>query len=269
MIIGASSFAAPLPELRKEAESIELYIPKLGLYSGDSLVKKNVDKLHDFLSTCSIPTSIHAPYFGETPKYPVELIVDTAHMGKTQFRIMEENISLAHELGSNVVVIHPGKIRRNRESSFMQMVGNLRKLSVKAQDCGIILGLENKEGTDSTNLCCTAEELLRAIEEVNSQFLKITFDTGHANLTYGGNMEKLRGFVKKIREHVTHVHVHDNTGITDEKYFGDMHFAPGKGNIDFTVLKELHFDGVYNLEVFSIEDVRRGKRMLESLWQHA
>ncbi|MCX9011725.1 MAG: sugar phosphate isomerase/epimerase [Candidatus Methanoperedens sp.] len=265
MIIGASSFAAPLPELRKEVESIELYIPKLGLYSGYRLVKENVDKLHDLLSTYSIPTSIHAPYFGETPKYPVELVVDTAHMGKTQFRIMEENISLAHELGSSVVVVHPGKVRGGRESSFMQMVENLRQLSAKAGDCGVVLGLENKEGTDLANLCCTAEELLRAVEEVNSRFLRITFDTGHANLTYGGDMGGLRGFVKKISDHVVHVHVHDNTGTTDEKYFGDMHFAPGEGNIDFTILRELHFDGVYNLEVFSIEDVRKGKVMLKSL----
>jgi len=267
VIIGASSFAAPLPELRKEVDSIELYIPKLGLYSGYRLVKESVDELHDFLSTYSIPTSIHAPYFGETPKYPVELVVDTAHMGKTQFRIIEENISLAHELGSSVVVVHPGKIRGDRESSFMQMVENLRLLSVQAGDCGVILGLENKEGTDPANLCCTAEELLRAIEEVNSRFLRITFDTGHANLTYGGDMERLRGFVKKIKGYTAHVHVHDNTGTTDEKYFGDMHFAPGEGNIDFTLLKELNFDGVYNLEVFSIEDVRTGKRMLESLLQ--
>lgn len=267
MITGASSFAAPLPELQKEVESIELYIPKLGLYNGDGLVKENVDKLHDLLSTYSIPTSIHAPYFGETASYPVELVIDTAHMGKKQFRLMEESISLAHELGSNVVVVHPGKIRGDRESSFMQMVRNLRLLSLKAGDFGVILGLENKEGTDPANLCCTAEELLRAVEEVNSGSLKITFDTGHANLTYGGDMERLREFVKKIKDHVAHVHVHDNTGIADEKYFGDMHFAPGEGNIDFTVLKELNFEGVYNLEVFSIEDVRKGKATLTRLLQ--
>jgi hypothetical protein len=34
MIIGASSFAGPLPELKSKVESIELYIPKLEANEG-------------------------------------------------------------------------------------------------------------------------------------------------------------------------------------------------------------------------------------------
>ncbi len=269
MIIGASSFASSLPELRKEVESIELYVPKLGLYRGSELLKERVKELRDALSTSSILTSMHAPYFGDSPNYPVELMVDTAHMGKAQFRLMEESISLAGELGCGVVVVHPGKITGEREACFMSMVDNLRRLSFKAGDCGIILGLENKEGTDPTNLCCTVEEHLRAIKEVNSPDLKATFDIGHANLTCGGDMEKLRRFIRELGNNVVHAHIHDNNGVNGEKYFGDLHAAPGEGNIDFSVLRELRFKGVYNLEVFSIEDVRRGKKMLESLWEHA
>lgn len=265
MIIGASSFASPLPELCKEVESIELYIPKLGLYRGNEMVKKYVDRLRDSLSTGSILTSIHAPYFGDSPNYPVELMVDTAHMDRTQFRLMEESIGLASKLGSGVVVVHPGRIAGDREKSFRQMVENLKRLCIEAENCNVMLGLENKEGTDPANLCCTAEEHLRAIKEVKSSALKATLDIGHANLTCGGDVEKLRDFVKELADSVVHVHVHDNTGMPDGKYHGDLHGAPGDGSIDFSVLRELHFNGVYNLEVFSIEDVRRGKRMLKGL----
>ena len=265
MIIGASSFASSLPELRGEVESIELYIPKLGLYRGNELIKERVDRLREFLSTDSTHTSIHAPYFGETPTYPVDLVVDTAHMDRTQFRLMEESISLACELGSSVVVVHPGKVAGDREKSLTQMVDNLRVLSLTAEDCGVTLGLENKEGTGPDNLCCTAEELLTAVNEVNSSSLKATFDIGHANLTCMGNMEKLRDFIKELNGSVVHVHVHDNIGLPDERYLGDLHRAPGEGNIDFSLLRELHFDGVYNLELFSMEDVRKGKRMLEEI----
>ncbi len=269
MIIGASSFASSLPELQKEVESIELYIPKLGLYRGSELVKERVKELRDALSTSNILTSMHAPYFGDSPNYPIELMVDTAHMGKVQFRIMEESINLARELGCGVVVVHPGKITGEREICFMNMVDNFKRLSLKAGNCGITLGLENKEGTDPTNLCCTVEEHLRAIKEVNSPNLKATFDIGHANLTCGGDMKKLREFIRELGDNVVHAHIHDNNGVNGEKYFGDMHAAPGEGSIDFSVLRELRFKGVYNLEVFSIEDVRRGKKMLESLWEHA
>ena len=40
--------------------------------------------------------------------------------------------------------------------------------------------------------------------------------------------------------------------------------APGKGCVDFSVLKLLSgYRGVYNLEVFSLEDVRLGKEVIE------
>lgn len=265
MIIGASSFASPLPELEKEVDSIELYIPKLHLYSAGKLMKERVDDLRDLLSTGSALTTMHAPYFGEAPNYPKELIVDTAHMDSIQFRLMEESMNLASEFGCSVLTVHPGKITGDREKSFGRMIENLKKLSYEAQNCGIILGLENKEGTDQTNLCCTVDEHLRAIREVNSPFLKATFDIGHANLTCGGDMVKLRDFIRELNGHAAHVHVHDNSGVLAENYFGDLHGAPGEGNIDFSVLVELDFKGVFNLEVFSMDAVRTGKSVLSGL----
>lgn len=268
MMIGASSFASPLPELEKEVDSIELYIPKLRLYNGGKLIKERVDELHDLLSTGSALTTMHAPYFGELPNYPKELIVDTSHMGSIQFRLMGESISLASEFGCSVLTVHPGKISGDRENNFSRMVENLKKLSFEAENHGIVLGLENKEGTDPTNLCCTVDEHLRAIREVNSTFLKATFDIGHANLTCGGDMGKLREFVKELNGHTGHVHVHDNNGVLAESYFGDMHGAPGEGNIDFSVLRELEFKGVFNLEVFSMDAVRAGKSVLSDMSKH-
>ncbi len=47
-----------------------------------------------------------------------------------------------------------------------------------------------------------------------------------------------------------------------------MHGAPGEGNIDFSVLKELEFKGVFNLEVFSMDAVRAGKSVLSDLGKH-
>ena len=266
MIIGASSFASPLPELEKEVDSIELYIPKLKLHDGHKLIIERVEELCDLLSTSRLQTTLHAPYYGDSPTYPKELMVDTAHMGRSQFRLMEESIVLANDLGCSVVVVHPGRITGNREECFSHMVKNLKKLALIAEDCGIIIGLENKEGTDPANLCCSVKEHPRAIQELNSPCLKATFDIGHANLTCGGNKMKLREFAKELKDDVVHVHVHDNMGMNGDRYFGDLHDAPGVGNIDFSVLKELAFDGVYNLEVFSIDGVRAGKTMLEDIW---
>lgn len=262
MIIGASSFAASFPELKHEVESIELYIPKLGIYEGTKLIKNRIKKIKDFLSTSDMSTSIHAPYFSDAPNYPHELIVDTARLYDTQSRLMEECIIMAEKLGSKVVVIHPGRIEMDRKTSFGNMVSGLSRIAKIAEGRNVMLGLENKEGTDPRNLCCFASELIEAMEQIGSPNLRATFDIGHANLTCGGDSSKMRNFVREIKDYVVHIHVHDNGGILTEKYWGDLHGAPGAGAIDFSVLKELDFNGIYNLEVFSIEDVRAGKEML-------
>jgi sugar phosphate isomerase/epimerase len=265
MIIGASSFAGSFPELEQVVDSIELYIPKLGVYEGTKLIKGRVKRIRDFLSISELSTSIHAPYFSDVPNYPKELVVDTARLNDAKKRLLKESITMAEELGSSVVVIHPGRIDTDRNRSFDSMVSGLSRIARFAEDRNVMLGLENKEGTDPKNLCCLASELINAIEQTGSPNLRATFDIGHANLTCGGDASKLREFAREIKEYVVHVHVHDNGGMLTEKYWGDFHGAPGTGGIDFSVLKELDFDGVYNLEVFSIEDVRAGRKVLEGL----
>lgn len=265
MILGASSFAGSFPELRQEVDSVELYIPKLDVYDGTRLVKSRIKEIKDIFSTYDMSTSIHAPYFSDVPTYPKELVIDTSYMNDTAYRLMTESIMIAEALGSEVVVVHPGRINSNRKKSFGSMVEGLSRLAEFAKDRNVILGLENKEGTNTSNFCCLASELIEAIDMVGSENLRATLDIGHANLTCGGSQLKLREFVKEVSEYVVHVHVHDNNGVLTEEYWGDFHGAPGSGVVDFSVLEELDFKGVYNLEVFSIEDVITGKKILKGI----
>lgn len=263
MIIGASSFAGSLSELSHEVQSVELYMPKLHVYEGPKLNHNILATVLDELSTLDLMTSLHAPYYAESSTYPKDLRVDTSNMRPEDFRLMGESIELAAELGSKAVVLHPGRINGNREASFRNMVSNLKELTAQASDCGVMLGLENKEGTDPTNLCCQAEELVAAVEAVNSDNLKITLDIGHANLTCAGDSNKLRAFVRTVAPYVIHMHMHDNGGKWTSNYDGDEHLAPGKGTVDYAALKEVrNYQGIYNMEVFSMEDVISGKSTL-------
>ncbi|MFP4654859.1 MAG: sugar phosphate isomerase/epimerase family protein [Methanohalobium sp.] len=266
MIIGASSLAGEISQLKYEVDSIELYIPKMGLYNGSKLQDNKLRNIFDELSTSNTLTSMHAPYFANVSTYPDDLLVDTTNMDDKQFRLMEESISLANRLDTKVVVIHPGRIHQDRYKSFSKMVENLKSLASMASDYNIMLGLENKEGTDTNNLCCDADELLQAVEEVNSNHLGITFDIGHANLTCGGNSQKLCDFANKISGHIVHMHLHDNKGEWMMDYDGDLHHAPGRGVIDFSILNNIPgYRGIYNLEVFSIDDVITGKKLINDL----
>lgn len=268
MIFGASSFAGPLADLKSHVESIELYIPKLGIYNGSALEVEKLDRVLDEISIYDFAVTVHAPYCAASSKYPSALQVDTVRMGEREFTLMEESIALANRVEAPVVVVHPGRVGPDRKKSFLSMVKNLCTLASVAEDYGVTLGLENKEGTDPSNFCCEAEELSRTIEAVNSGHLKATFDIGHANLTCGGDPEKLGNFVRTLQKHIIHLHLHDNSGQWTEEYDGDEHMAPGKGCVDFSVLKLLSgYRGVYNLEVFSLEDLRFGKKALESAFR--
>lgn len=265
MILGASSFAGSFSQIASEVESVELYIPKMGLYINSVLRQDLLAGIIDDLSTVDLYTSLHAPYFAASSTYPQDVLVDTANMDASAFRLIRESMEIAARLGSRAVVLHPGRINGDHEKAFTAMVSNLKMLADDAEERGVMLGLENKEGTDPNNLCIHAEELIRAVEEVNSDNLGVTFDIGHANLTCGGNMVKLREFALKIAPYVVHVHVHDNRGIWLEQYDGDEHMAPGDGIIDYSVLSELTgYKGIYNMEVFSMEDVVKGKRTILS-----
>ncbi len=263
MIIGASSFAGHPGDLKEHVESIELYIPKLGIYNGSALEIEKLDRILDEISIYDFAVTVHAPYSAGESNYPSDLQVDTARMSERELTLLEESISLANRIGAPIVVLHPGRVGPDREKSYYSMVKNLNKLASLAEDYGVTLGLENKEGTDPSNFCCDAEELSRTIEAVNSENLKATFDIGHANLTCGGDPEKLREFVRTLQKHIVHLHLHDNSGQWTEKYDGDEHMAPGEGCADFSVLKLLSgYRGVYNFEVFSLEDLIFGKKTL-------
>src|SRR5660397_268996 len=118
MIIGASSFAGTLPELEPEVESIELYIPKLEVYEGTTLIKSRICKLKETLSSYDLSTSIHAPYFSDAPKYPRELVVDTAGLNDTTEKLMKESIMIADALGSGLSLIHISEPTRLRRISY-------------------------------------------------------------------------------------------------------------------------------------------------------
>lgn len=260
MKFGASSFVGSVDDISKYVQCIELYIPRMKLYNNRILDKEELKTIKDHLSTTDLLTSMHAPYYSEDEKYPQDLRIDTANMIEKDFLIMQELFQIASDLGTETIVIHPGLINDNRLKSFNSMIKNLKILADMAENFGVIIGLENKEGTSNNNFCCEAKELVETISEINSENLKATFDIGHANLTCKGDMKKLKQFISTLAPHIIHIHVHDNEGKWTSIHNGDQHLAPGKGIIDYTLLKLIeNYNGIYNMEVSSIDDIIFGK----------
>jgi sugar phosphate isomerase/epimerase len=78
--------------------------------------------------------------------------------------------------------------------------------------------------------------------------LKMTLDTGHANIDDPGQV-RLFEFIQKFPDRIGHVHVSDNHGKSDD------HLRVGQGNINFEKfvksLKQAGYDDTITLEIFS------------------
>ncbi len=60
------------------------------------------------------------------------------------------------------------------EDGFKWVIDSIEKCLPKAEECGVVLGLENHWG-----LGRTAEGVLRIVDEINSPWLRVTADTGN------------------------------------------------------------------------------------------
>ncbi|RLE91178.1 MAG: hypothetical protein DRN04_13410 [Thermoprotei archaeon] len=106
----------------------------------------------------------------------------------------------------------------------------LKYLANYASKKGVLLGLENMpkaiyvngEFLKTPHFGKGRDELLRILSSVDNSYLKITFDTGHAN-TVCQPADYAEGIVDKI----VHIHAHDNDGTCDQ------HAPLGSGTVDF------------------------------------
>jgi len=70
--------------------------------------------------------------------------------------------------------IEPPLSGHTEDEAFRWVIGSIEKLLPKAEECGVVLGLENHWG-----LGRTAEGVLRIVEEIRSPWLAMTLDTGN------------------------------------------------------------------------------------------
>ena len=70
--------------------------------------------------------------------------------------------------------IEPPLPGQSEEQAFGWVIGSIEKLLPRAEECGVVLGLENHWG-----LGRTAEGVLRIVETLKSPWLQMTLDTGN------------------------------------------------------------------------------------------
>ena len=220
-------------------------------------------KLRNFLNNFEVKGA-HLPFVYLNP------ISQNPYIKEMSITQLKEAIKDASDLEMNYCVMHARGFNYalTQEEKFEAWKRIVKELSEFAEKNSILLTLENADFLHDLSL------LERLVREVNSKWLKITLDIGHAHVrkvallsTYPlkdlalrisdfflplsfikRNMpyEKygsLRNFIKLNKDIIAVVHVHDYNGRED-------HLPIGEGKINFSFLSELRdFKGPYIFEV--------------------
>lgn len=170
-------------------------------------------------------------------------------------------------LGGRFVVIHAGMNYGNIHAPIVRPDGsrgtaedNLKvtiNLSVElmkdacyiAKKYGITILTENLA---APSFCQDSATLLKYVEEVDCDNLKIVFDVGHCYHTGHDVVSELRA----LKPFLAHTHIHDNHGSKDE------HLDIGDGTLDFkafiSTLEEMKYDGCLLFELYRSKEDNLG-----------
>jgi len=176
------------------------------------------EKLRDALSAYDMTLTTHAPFTDLNPATPFQPVKGAVE------RTLEGFVRLSEFLGASIVTVHPGSV--HNEALVPLSAGNsvetLRKM-VKAAGGSLAVNVENQaKGRSKYHfpLASTTESIDLMLAEVEG--LRFTLDTGHAHV----NAQDPLVLAERVGSKLTEVHVHDNSGSSDE------HLVPGEGTAD-------------------------------------
>ena len=152
-------------------------------------------------------------------------------------------LDLFYAVGIRAAVLHSKGFKSrgmSDEEIRIRQVSSLRRLTKHIENTDMYICLENLFSGPETS----AEGLIDIIEETGEGNLGICLDTGHLNVV-GGNQEE---FIRTAKDYLKALHIADNEGKSDQ------HLMPfGRGTVDwesvFNTLKEVGYNGLYNLEI--------------------
>ena len=199
------------------------------------------------------------------------------HLAESR-RQLKETIRLCHDIGGEVIIIHPGiaaplsiqkrhpltqypkfTLENIKREALLRFKESLHAATSIAEKFNVVIGLENFSHVKNC-IQSTFEELAEWVDEIASPALKVTLDVGHANLE--GGVEKA---IEIFGSRIVHIHLNDNDGQSS------LHGKLGSGTIDWQAIAPFlaSFDGMLCLELIGFDDpegeVLGSKAFLEDL----
>lgn len=205
-----------------------------------SILTSNQAAITQALKDSGLGLVCHLPTFPTTADL-------TESLRRASVTEMLRSLNLAVDLGAKKVVLHPSMVGGMGAFVLNTVKGYsfdfLSEMITVTQHLNITICLENMF---PRNLLGVEPD---DFEEIFSVFpsLKLTLDTGHANIN-DQRGSRLKRLVQRCGKRIGHLHFSDNQGKRDD------HLAVGKGSVNFAELvrslKDIGYDDTLTLEVF-------------------
>lgn len=232
-----------LPYLIKEKINIIELRPKKGHFNPQEI--SELLKLKKLLERKEITVrAIHMPMDGADISHP-----QTYERIKS-VREVEKAVLMAHHLGTDLVVVHPGTMVENPDDKGKRLelsIESLKEIVDFCQNWKVKIALEN---TLPGRVGDRWEDIQLIKEAIPSKDLGICFDTGHYLLNYPEIEQgalNLYNIPINWQESILHIHIHDN----DSKH--DLHLLPQEGRFPWSsfipFLRKINYEGVLIFEI--------------------
>jgi sugar phosphate isomerase/epimerase len=224
--------------------------------------RKNIKKLADDLQ---IELTVHSSFSD------INIAAINEHVRTACVDIVKKSIQFAADINASVVTIHPGdssvggiyyleKVKQNNYKSVIEIAKFAKQFNIK-------IGYENFPimPWDLLDESYVPTLMLKFIEKINLPNLGFTWDVGHSNTT----MYSLDDYFTNFKNHLYHLHLHDNNGAGEGSGWLDTHAIIGKGTVYWEklmkMLKQINYQ---RTSVFELTSVKKIDESLDFLSQY-
>lgn len=192
-------------------------------------VSQSAQKLRHLIDYHEVPVcAVHAPC----------LLITQRVWGTEPWPKLERSAELAHELGADVVVVHPPfRWQRDYAEGFVEGIADLERRT------GIAFAVENMYPWRATSRL-EMQVYVPGWDPSEEPYANTTIDLSHAATAHSDPVEMARRLGSRLR----HIHLTDGSGSAK-----DEHLVPGRGNQPVAELlehlAEVRFDGHIVVEI--------------------
>ncbi len=199
----------------------------------------SAEEIKEALERHNLQSTVHCPI--------MDISITSPNRGIREESIRQtlSSIDLARDLGSRLVVIHPGSKFSRLESDEIHwgyQVEAIKRVLSYAKEQSVLAAVENMDSDKDIVSVKDWDDLNRLLDDCGWQEKQVTLDVTHLR-----DSSKILRFIEHAGPHIAHLHLSDGTASR-------MHLRIGDGELDLkgivSALQKAGYRGIWSLECF-------------------